>query len=208
MNFKTEQEEFWAGKFGDNYSSRNSGKELLASNINFFSGILKKVSDIYSCIEFGANIGMNLKAINLLFPNMKLNAIEINAEAVKKLKENLPDTEVHEKSIINFVPPKKSDLVLIKGVLIHVNPSYLKKVYENLYNASAKYILLCEYYNRTPTKVDYRGFKDKLFKRDFCGELMDQYVDLQLVDYGFAYHRDKNFPQDDISWFLLEKVTK
>jgi spore coat polysaccharide biosynthesis protein SpsF len=26
-----------------------------------------------------------------------------------------------------------------------------------------------------------------------------------LVDYGFAYHRDPNFPQDDITWFLLEK---
>ena len=49
---------------------------------------------------------MNLKAINLLFPNIKLRAIEINAEAVKKLKENLPDTEIHEKSIINFTPPK------------------------------------------------------------------------------------------------------
>ena len=89
MNYKTEQEEFWAGKFGDNYISRNSGKELLASNLNFFSRILNKGSDIYSCIEFGANIGMNLKAINLLFPNMKLHAIEINAEAVKILKENL-----------------------------------------------------------------------------------------------------------------------
>jgi spore coat polysaccharide biosynthesis protein SpsF len=25
------------------------------------------------------------------------------------------------------------------------------------------------------------------------------------VDYGFAYRRDPNFPQDDITWFLLEK---
>ena len=207
MNFKTEQEEFWAGKFGDNYIGRNSGKELLASNLNFFSGILKKVTNISSCLEFGANIGMNLKALNLLFPNMKLHAIEINTEATRKLKENLPDAEIHKKSIIDFIPPNKADLVLIKGVLIHINPSYLKKVYENLYNSSAKYILLCEYYNRTPTTIDYRGFKDKLFKRDFCGELMDQYVDLQLLDYGFSYHRDKNFPQDDISWFLLEKVS-
>ena len=208
MNFKTEQEEFWAGKFGDNYISRNSGQELLASNLNFFSGILKRVSDISSCIEFGANIGMNLKALSLLFPRITLNAIEINAAAAKKLKENLPQTEIYEKSIINFIPPKKADLVLIKGVLIHINPSYLNKVYENLYKSSGRYILLCEYYNRTPTEVDYRGFKDKLFKRDFCGELMDQFVDLQLVDYGFAYHRDKNFPQDDISWFLLEKIAK
>ena len=106
MNFKTEQEAFWAGKFGDNYISRNSGKELLASNLNFFSGILKKVSNICSCIEFGANIGMNLKAISLLFPNIKLHAIEINAGAVKKLKENLPETEIHEKSIINFTLQK------------------------------------------------------------------------------------------------------
>ena len=26
-----------------------------------------------------------------------------------------------------------------------------------------------------------------------------------LVDYGFSYHRDNSFPQDDITWFLLQK---
>ena len=30
-------------------------------------------------------------------------------------------------------------------------------------------------------------------------------LDLTLLDYGFLYHRDNNFPQDDISWFLIEK---
>jgi len=29
---------------------------------------------------------------------------------------------------------------------------------------------------------------------------------MQLVDYGFAYRRDPNFPQDDITWFLMEKT--
>ena len=208
MAFKTDQEKFWAGKFGSEYIERNAGKKLLASNLHFFSNALKSSTNISTCIEFGANIGMNLKALKLLFPDLKCEAIEINKQASFKLKEVLSKNEIHEQSIIDFQPKKSWDLVLIKGVLIHINPSYLKKVYENLYNASAKYILLCEYYNRTPTKVDYRGFKDKLFKRDFCGELMDQYIDLQLVDYGFGYHRDENFPQDDISWFLLEKVTK
>ena len=37
MNYKTEQEEFWAGEFGEEYISRNNSKELLASNLNFFS---------------------------------------------------------------------------------------------------------------------------------------------------------------------------
>jgi spore coat polysaccharide biosynthesis protein SpsF len=53
--------------------------------------------------------------------------------------------------------------------------------------------------------INYRGHKDRLFKRDFAGELMDKYPDLKLVDYGFVWRRDNNFPQDDGTWFLLEK---
>ena len=71
------------------------------------------------------------------------------------------------KNQLLILPSKKVRFGFDKGCLIHINPSYLRNVYENLYNASAKYILLCEYYNRTPTTVDYRGFKDKLFKRFF-----------------------------------------
>ena len=40
MKFKTEQEQFWNGSFGDNYISRNESQEQLASNINFFSNML------------------------------------------------------------------------------------------------------------------------------------------------------------------------
>jgi len=65
--------------------------------------------------------------------------------------------------------------------------------------------LVAEYYNPTPVSVTYRGHQDRLFKRDFSGELLDRFKDLRLIDYGFAYSRDPNHPQDDISWFLLEK---
>ena len=53
--------------------------------------------------------------------------------------------------------------------------------------------------------MTYRGHSQRLFKRDFAGEMLDRFPDLTLVDYGFAYHRDANFPQDDTTWFLLEK---
>lgn len=56
-----------------------------------------------------------------------------------------------------------------------------------------------------PVVVSYRGHEDRLFKRDFAGEMLDRYPDLELVDYGFVYHRDPNFPQDDPNWFLLRK---
>ena len=100
---------------------------------------------------------------------------------------------------------KKFDLVFTKGVLIHINPKNLKKIYNKLYSYSKQYILLAEYYNPTPVSVLYRGHKGKLFKRDFAGDMLNIYRDLSLVKYGFCYHKDKMAPQDDINWFLLKK---
>ncbi|HND74014.1 MAG TPA: hypothetical protein PKW10_06205, partial [Saprospiraceae bacterium] len=67
------------------------------------------------------------------------------------------------------------------------------------------YILIAEYYNPSPVTLNYRGHSNRLFKRDFAGDMLDQYPDLRLIDYGFCYRRDNLFPQDDITWFMLEK---
>lgn len=204
-NFKTEQEHFWAGKFGTEYIYRNQSIELLASNLNFFSKALHNARRAASCIEFGANIGMNLKALKLLYPAQEQHAIEINPDAAHQLAEVIPAANVIQDSIIGFQPQRTWDLVLIKGVLIHINPDSLPEVYDSLVASCGSYLLVAEYYNPTPLVVPYRGNNDRLFKRDFAGEIMDRYSEMTLVDYGFTYRRDLNFPQDDITWFLLEK---
>jgi pseudaminic acid biosynthesis-associated methylase len=112
---------------------------------------------------------------------------------------------VAQQSILVYEPARSFDLVLIKGVLIHINPDTLPDVYDKLHQAVGKYLLVAEYYNPSPVAISYRGHSDKLFKRDFAGEIMDRHPDLVLIDYGFAYRRDPNFPQDDITWFLMEK---
>ena len=140
----------------------------------------------------------------MLFPEIQLEAVEINSKAVKILKSKIPDVIAHNTSIIDFQPTKQFDLVLTKTVLIHVNQAYLNSIYEKLYNSAKKYILIYEYYNPTPVSVEYRGYKDMLFKRDFAGEIMSLYQNLKLLDYGFLYKRDK-FKHNDITWFLLEK---
>lgn len=203
--FKTPQESFWAGDFGNDYIDRNKGDKLLASNLNFFNNSLKSVSKINSVIEFGANIGMNLKSLKLLFPHLEMDGIEINDTAHSKLKEVIGADNAHLSSIFDFNTDKIYDLALIKGVLIHINPDELITVYNQLYKLSAKYILICEYYNPSPVTISYRGHEDRLFKRDFAGEFMDIHKDVELIDYGFAYSRDVKFPQDDITWFLLKK---
>jgi spore coat polysaccharide biosynthesis protein SpsF len=203
--FKTEQEAFWAGQFGDDYIDRNKGAALLASNLDFFVKALKQARQLTSCIEFGANIGMNLKALRLLFPAIDAHGIEINPTAAQQLRQAIPAENVYPASILDFQPTRTWDLTLIKGVLIHINPEALPAVYDKLVESCKRYLLVAEYYNPSPVAIPYRGHTDRLFKRDFAGEIMERHPQMTLIDYGFAYKRDPNFPQDDITWFLMEK---
>ena len=57
MSYKTEQEEFWATEFGDDYINRNQD---YISNIPFFSEIISRTHKVESVVEFGCNIGLNL----------------------------------------------------------------------------------------------------------------------------------------------------
>ena len=205
MAYKTEQEAFWAGEFGTGYIERNQGKALLAANLSFFSKVFKQVGKPDSILEFGANIGMNLKALKLLFPEVNLSGLEINKEAANELAKVIPLEDVFNGSILEYNAVAKFQISLIKGVLIHINPEVLPLVYKKLYDSSSKYILIAEYYNPSPVTINYRGNSDRLFKRDFAGEMLETYSDLKLIDYGFCYKRDMVFPQDDITWFLLEK---
>ncbi|MBZ0159609.1 MAG: pseudaminic acid biosynthesis-associated methylase [bacterium] len=205
--YQTEQERFWAGEFGDQYIDRNRDRTIIAGNLALFGKILQRTQSVRSAIEFGANIGLNLEALRLLVPGIALFAVEINAKAVGAL-EKLGGIVIHAQSMLDFQPQAQYDLVLIKGVLIHINPERLSEVYDRLRQSARRYICIVEYYNPTPVEVPYRGNRDRLFKRDFAGEMLDRFVDLRLVDYGFAYHRDPNFPQDDGNWFLLEKAAQ
>ena len=92
-----------------------------------------------------------------------------------------------------------------KGLLIHINPDKLESAYRVIYDISNKYILIVEYYNPIPVEILYRNQKGKLFKRDFAGEFMNMFPEVSLIDYGFIYHRDPVFPQDDLTWFLMSK---
>jgi len=44
--FKTKQEEFWAGEFGDDYTARNQGADWVASNVMLFSRILARTDTV------------------------------------------------------------------------------------------------------------------------------------------------------------------
>lgn len=207
-SYGTPQEEFWAGDFGNDYIGRNRSDQLLASNLEFFSRALRRAGRVTSCVELGANIGMNLRALKLLYPGVVPHGVEINATAAAELAEVIGSDNTVNASIYDWQPQGTVDLSFIKGVLIHLNPEMLPHAYDRLHAASRRFIMIGEYYNPAPVAISYRGHTDRLFKRDFAGEMLDRFSDLELVDYGFSYRRDPVFPQDDITWFLLEKVAR
>ena len=204
MSFHTEQEQFWATDFGNDYPSRNEGEKMISSNLALFSKIFKNCPEVQSVAELGCNIGLNLIALNRINKQLKLRGYEINEKAAKTASEE-DIAEIVNTTVVEALDASTTfDLTFTKGVLIHINPEMLHAVYQNLYDLSNRYILVCEYYNPSPVGIDYRGNKDRLFKRDFAGELINMYG-LKLVDYGFNYQHDPYLTQCDSTWFLLSK---
>lgn len=197
------QEQAWAGDFGRDYIARNSDRSLIGGRVSMFATILARTRGINSVIEFGANIGHNLVALRELLPTAELSAVEPNREACAQLLAAGFRSVHSNMEHVNL--SRQWDMALTRGVLIHIPPDQLANAYDTLYHASSRYICIAEYYSPTPVMIPYRGKTDLLWKRDFAGELMDRFEGLRLVDYGFVYRRDPNWPQDDVTWFLMEK---
>lgn len=104
QGYATEQEEFWAGQFGTDYINRNKSHQTIASNVSLFSRALRMAGPINSCIELGANIGLNLAALRILYPHQEQYALEINKKAAEELREHIPEKNVFEISIFDFDP--------------------------------------------------------------------------------------------------------
>jgi len=200
-NKLNDQSEFWRSKFGDDYNKRQ--KNMVESNTAFFAKALARTHGIKRTLEYGAGTGMNMLALTRLIPDVETMGVEINEEAAQMI----PCGYVFRQDIFDFEPPREMipDLVYTKGLAIHIAPEDLDSFYQKLYNSTSRWILMAEYYCPTPREIEYRGNSGKCWARDFAGEMLDIYPDLELVDYGFVWRRDTNFPQDDLTYFLMEK---
>ncbi len=190
-------EQFWSGEFGFAYHLRDT-REVDAT-VNLFRHMLREASVIRTAIEFGAGTGTNLEALKKL-RHCQTIGVEINQEAATAMQA---DVSICSPVLAATAPQCK--LAFTKGFLIHVPPEDLPATYAKIYAVSTRYILLCEYFNPVPVEVEYRGHAERLWKRDFAGEMMDAYPDLSLLDYGFSYDRDPALPSDNFNWFLLSK---
>ena len=205
----TPQEDFWKSQITESYAQDNSVFDeqlgLLA-----WERILSKIdkSDISSYLDCGSNIGRNIALLKRVLPTASANIVEL---AKGPLDKCLKDFQIDE----SFLGPikdsrfdRKFHLVFTNGVLIHINPDDLLESMSRMYEMSSRYILMGEYFNRTPVMINYRGENDRLFKRDF-GKLFVENFDCNVVDYGFLWgHEFDTAGFDDITYWLFEKPYK
>lgn len=199
----TEQEALWSGNFGDEYTRRNAHARSGADRA-FWRRVLSEVAAPRRVLELGAGTGNNLRALRRLLPQASLEGVEINQAAHRELAR-VADV-AHRASIFEFTATVPDwDLVFTKGLLIHIAPAELPKAYRLLYHCSRRYIVLAEYYAPEPIEVPYRKNERALWKRDFASDMLALFPTLHVLDYGFVWRGDPQHPQDDVTWFVLEK---
>jgi pseudaminic acid biosynthesis-associated methylase len=200
------QGEVWKGAFGDLYVERNANRRQRDLRAFFARALHKTNMEVRSVLEFGAGDGQNMTAIKSLIPRVQCAGVEINAKAHEGLKAIIGDGAICAPALAPEIARLKADLTLTKGFLIHIPPIMLPAMYARLAECSARWVLVAEYFAANPRNMPYRGHEDMLWLRDFAGEMIDLVPDakLQCIDYGFVWSRDPN-PQDNITWFLLEK---
>lgn len=158
-----------------------------------------------SCLEVGANVGINLRALRALH-RIEMYALEPNANARGILIRDdvVPVTHVLDGSVESIgLADASVDLVFTSGVLIHVEPARLQAACQEMHRVARRYLLTIEYFAHDPEEKTYRGETGLLFKRDFGAFWLDQFPTLSVIDYGFFWKPATGL--DNLTWWLFAK---
>jgi pseudaminic acid biosynthesis-associated methylase len=205
MNKLSEQQEFWANRYAGDYIKKNSSFDQ-KTGVEGWSIMLRKAEGINSILECGSNIGRNIGFLNDLLPQASKSIIEISVPAYEFVTKHYNiDRSFNGPIVSSDFEPESFDLTFTCGVLIHIHPDDLLANMQKMYTYSRKYILIGEYFNRTPVMLEYQGEQNKLFKSDFGKTFLENF-NVRLVDHGFLWgHLYDSGGFDDITWWLFEK---
>lgn len=204
----TEQSRLWRGDFGDKYVDRNSPEvDHLRARVHMWSKVLNCIAGDppASILEVGANIGLNLRVLPSLV-GAELFAVEPNDKARAQMIVEGIVTEPNVRSSLAMeidFPDGAAELSFTSGVLIHIHPDDLLQACREIHRVSSKYVACIEYFSDKPETIPYRGLDNALFKRDFGGFWLDNFPDLELVDYGFLWKRTTGL--DNLTWWVFRK---
>ena len=212
---KNDQERFWSGDFGKEYTDRNTRqKDELNKVYQEWYGVTRvKMNETFLAslpkdtriLEVGCNTGMQLACLQSM-GFTSLYGIELQEYAVEKAKEYTQGINVIQGSAFD-IPYKDGffDLVFTSGVLIHIAPDNLSKIFSEMYRCSRRYIWGFEYYADKTTAINYRGNEGFLWKANYGKLMREQFKDLTLLMEEFYPYVTNNEKGNVDFMYLLEK---
>lgn len=204
----TKQRDLWAGPFGDVYQDRNIlTPEETTRRQEFWMKLIQLTymnsNNIPSSVlEVGAGQGPNLVALKNVYMTIEkaidLYATEVNEKARKLLKINIPECK-----IIDTLGENSADMVITYGVMIHTHPAHLKALMRDIYKASKRWIVCCEYFAPETRAIPYRGEQDALWLDDYGSHWIESHP-LRVIGHGWCWKRMTGL--DNITFWILEKT--
>lgn len=200
-----DQELFWKEQYSDAYIRKNSDFDF-DKGVEAWRTMLRKAGPLHSILECGSNIGRNIRFLNAVVPDARKSIIEVSPQAFERVRsEHQLEFTFNGTIAESTLPDGAFDLVFTCGVLIHIHPDNLLANMQRMFEYSKRYVLMSEYFNRTPVMLEYQGQVNRLFKRDF-GKYFIEHFPVSVIDYGFLWghvYDDAGF--DDKTWWLFEK---
>jgi len=208
----TQQIDFWRGKFGADYTDRNTfsveeldhiyEEQYGVTRTDMNTAFVKELA-ANRTLEVGCNVGnilLNLQSIGL----ENLYGVELQHYAVERAKTRTMGINIVQGSAFDLpFKDRYFDLVFTSGVLIHISPNDIAQVMDEMYRVSSRYIWGFEYYADQYMQIDYHGNGEKMWKADFAGMFMKRFSDLRLAREE-KYRYLKNVNNVD-QMYLLEK---
>jgi pseudaminic acid biosynthesis-associated methylase len=186
-----EQIDFWTGSFGSEYTQRNTRSQedwdqfhldtWGLTKIEMLNKIIGNLPRDLRILEVGCNTGMQLEGLRRMGFNDTWG-IEIQANAVEYAHQHTPHHNIVCSS--GFEIPfrdKHFDLVFTSGVLIHINPSNLGKIMQEMVRCSKRFILGFEYFEEQLKEINYRGHSGFLWKANYPEIFKQYFPNLRLV---------------------------
>jgi len=188
---ETQQERIWKGDFGSEYTERNTvdtasldqlwrrNYGVARSTIN--ESFLSRIPKDAKFLEVGCNAGNQLLMLSQMGWS-NLSGTELQPFAMEIARSRLPSAIFKLGSALALPWDDGSfDVVFTCGVLIHISPTDLPTVMDEIYRTTKEYIWGTEYYAPEVTQVTYRDHSELLWKMDFARQYMRRFPDLELV---------------------------
>ncbi len=177
-----------SAKEADKLSFNNYGISQTKLNREFLKGL-----EAGRFLEVGCNIGNQLILLQKIGCT-DLWAIEPQDYAFEIAKKRVKKANIIKASAFD-IPFKDNyfDVVFTAGVLIHISPADIKKIMDELYRCSKKYIWGFEYYApKGYPMVSYRGHDNLLWKTDFSKLFLDRFPNIKLVRKKILKYKNNN----------------